>query len=165
MGREFLRGYPFSYYLIGAIFLILMIAVAGLIGISYLSTHRTLEENAELVKLQSENNIISHFRSKEEALRYYDESLNQQMERAFPAFLEEYARAGGDPAMMDLEAVKQEIGGEMELYVIDDSATIIATTYPQELGLNFSEFSPYFADYLARHTHLFRIFPGPHHRG
>jgi PAS domain S-box-containing protein len=149
MGREFLRGYPFSYYLIGAIFLILMIAVAGLIGISYLSTHRTLEENAELVKLQSENNIISHFRSKEEALRYYDESLNQQMERAFPAFLEEYARAGGDPAVMDLEAVKQEIGGEMELYVIDDSATIIATTYPQELGLNFSEFAPYFADYLA----------------
>ena len=34
MGRKFLRGYPFSYYLIGAIFLILMIAVAGLIGIS-----------------------------------------------------------------------------------------------------------------------------------
>ncbi len=149
MGREVLRGYPFSYYLIGAIFLILMIAVAGLIGISYLSTQRTLEENAELVKLQSENNIISHFRSKEEALRYYDESLNQQMEEAFPAFLEEYARAGGDPAKMDLDAVKQEIGGEMELYVIDDSATIVATTYPQELGLNFSEYAPYFADYLA----------------
>ena len=149
MGIGSLRGYPFSYYLIGAIFLILMIAVAGLIGISYLSTYRTLEENAELVTLQSENNIISHFRSKEEALRYYDESLNQQMERAFPAFLEEYARAGGDPAVMDLEAVKQEIGGEMELYVIDDTATIVATTYPRELGLNFSEFAPYFADYLA----------------
>ena len=149
MGIDSLRGYPFSYYLIGAIFLILMIAVAGLIGISYLSTYRTLEENAELVTLQSENNIISHFRSKEEALRYYDESLNQQMERAFPAFLEEYARAGGDPAVMDLEAVKQEIGGEMELYVIDDTATIVATTYPRELGLNFSEFAPYFADYLA----------------
>jgi PAS domain S-box-containing protein len=50
---------------------------------------------------------------------------------------------------MDLEAVKQEIGGEMELYVIDDTATIVATTYPRELGLNFSEFAPYFADYLA----------------
>ena len=86
MGRAFLRGYPFSYYLIGAIFLILMIAVAGLIGISYLSTQRTLEENAELVKLQSENNIISHFRSKEEALRYYDESLNQQTGRGLPCF-------------------------------------------------------------------------------
>ncbi|HNB03866.1 MAG TPA: hypothetical protein PLV88_06210, partial [Methanoregulaceae archaeon] len=83
MGKDAFRGYPFSYYLIGAIFLILMIAVAGLIGITYLSTHRTLDENAELVKLQSENNIVSHFRSKEEALRYYDESLNQQMEVAF----------------------------------------------------------------------------------
>ncbi|HNY89823.1 MAG TPA: hypothetical protein PKL35_08585, partial [Methanoregulaceae archaeon] len=113
MGIKSLRGYPFSYYLIGAIFLILMVAVAGLIGISYLSTFKTLEENADLVKLQSENNIVSHFRSKEEALRYYDESMNQQMEDAFPAFLQEYSRAGGDPAKMDLEAVKQKIGGEM----------------------------------------------------
>jgi len=149
MGKDVISGYPFSYYLIGAIFLILMIAVAGLIGISYLSTQRNLEENAELIKLQSENNIVSHFRSKEEALRYYDDSLNQQMEVAFPAFLQEYSRAGGDPAKMDLEMVKQKIGGEMELYVIDDAATIIATTYPRELGLNFSEFAPYFADYLA----------------
>ncbi len=149
MGIKSLRGYPFSYYLIGAIFLILMIAVAGLIGISYLSTYKTLEKNADLVILQSENNIVSHFRSKEEALRYYDESLNQQMEDAFPAFLQEYSQAGGDPAKMDLEAVKQKIGGEMDLYVIDDAATIVATTYPRELGLNFSDFAPYFADYLA----------------
>jgi len=37
----------------------------------------------------------------------------------------------------------------MELYVIDDSATIIATTYTPDSGLNFSESDPTFADYLG----------------
>jgi PAS domain S-box-containing protein len=147
MGRPLLRGYPFSYYLIGSIFLILMIAVAGLIGISYLSTEKTLEENAQLVKLQTENTIISHFKSKEETLNLYDKDLNQNLEHAFPPFLAAYDQAGGDPARMDLEAIKREIGGEMDLYIINDSATIIATTYPGNPGLNFSEFSPYFTDY------------------
>lgn len=149
MKKPSLRRYPLSYYLIGATFLILMIGVAGLIGISYLATEKTLQGNARLVNLQSENNVVAHFKSQEESIRLYDESLNQQMERAFPPFLAEYERAGGDPASMDLEAVKQEIGGEMELYVIDENATIVATTYPVEMGLNFTEFAPYFADYLG----------------
>ncbi|MCE5298698.1 MAG: ATP-binding protein [Methanoregulaceae archaeon] len=149
MKKPSLRRYPLSYYLIGATFLILMIGVAGLISISYLATEKTLRDNARLVNLQSENNVVAHFKSQEESIRLYDESLNQQMERAFPPFLAEYDRAGGDPARMDLEAVKQEIGGEMELYVIDENATIVATTYPVEMGLNFTEFAPYFADYLG----------------
>ena len=149
MNKQSLQKYPLSYYLIGAVFLILIIGIAGLIGISYLATEKTLQGNARLVNLQSENNIVAHFKTQEESIRIYDESLNQQMERAFPPFLAAYDRAGGDPARMDLKAVKQEIGGEMELYVIDENATIVATTYPVELGLNFSEFAPYFADYLG----------------
>jgi PAS domain S-box-containing protein len=81
------------------------------------------------------------------------------MEAAFPLFLEEYERSGGNPAYMDLEPVKKEIGGEMELYVIDDSATIIATTYTPELGLNFSEFDPSFADYLGTIRRSSGFFP------
>jgi PAS domain S-box-containing protein len=149
MEKKALRRYPFSSYLIGAMFLILMIGVAGLISISYLTTEKTLQDNARIVKLQSENTIVAHFKSQEESIRMYDESLNQQMEHAFPPFLAEYEMAGGDPARMDLEAVKRETGGEMELYVIDENATIVATTYPVELGLNFSEFAPYFAEYLG----------------
>ena len=148
MGRVLLRGYPFSYYLIGSIFLILMIAVAGLIVVSYHSTEKTLKQNAELVNIQTENNIVAHFKSQEEALRLFDEGLNQQMERSFPPFHAEYEQAAGDPARMDLEAVKREIGGEMELFVIDENATIVATTYQMEHGLNFSEFAPYPEEYL-----------------
>jgi PAS domain S-box-containing protein len=159
MKKQSLRRFPLSYYLIGAMFLILMIGVAGLIGISYLATEQTLLDNARLVNLQSENNIVAHFKNQEESIRIYDESLNQQMEHAFPPFLAEYDRAGGDPAQMDLEAVKREIGGEIELYVINENATVIATTYPAELGLNFNEFAPYFAEYLGTIRRSSGFFP------
>jgi PAS domain S-box-containing protein len=148
MKQQFFRKYPLSYYLVGVIFLILMGALVGLIGISYLATERTLQENARSGELQAENNLVAVFRSKEEGIRIYEESLNQRMEEAFHPFLAEYQRAGGDPSRMDLGAVKAALGGEMELYVIDENATIIATTYPAELGLRFGDYAPYFVDYL-----------------
>jgi len=148
MATKFPRRYPLSYYLVGAIVLILMVAVLGLIGISYLSTEQTLRENARIVELQTENSLVAVFKSKEEGIQIYEESLNNRMEAAFPPFLAEYERSGGDPTRMDLAAVKTEIGGEMELYVIDTNATIVATTYTPELGLRFADYAPYFADYL-----------------
>jgi two-component system sensor histidine kinase BarA len=148
MKKQYLRGYPFSYYLIGAIFLILIIAIAGLIGISYMVTEGTLYENARTVELQTENNLVTVFTTKEEGIRIYDESLNRQMEESFPPYLAEYERSGRDPSKMDLESVKSELGGEMELYVISENTTIVYSTYAPEIGLNFRSFAPYFADYL-----------------
>lgn len=147
---QFLRRYPLSWYLVGAIFLILMIMVAGLIAISYRSTEETLRENARAVELQTESSLITVFETKNEGIRIFDEGLNKRMEEAFPLFLAEYERVGGDPALMDLEAVRYAIGGNMELYVIDDTATIIHTTFQPDLGLSFRDYAPYFADYLDR---------------
>jgi PAS domain S-box-containing protein len=150
MKIPFLRRYPISYYLVVSIFLILMIAVSGLIGISYLATEKTLRDNAKAVELQTEDNLGAVFATKEEGLRIYDESLNNRMEDAFPLFLASYEQAGRDPARMNLEAVKTAIGGDMELYVIDENATITATTYPPEAGLRFGDYAPYFVEYLNR---------------
>ncbi len=150
MRQQLLRNYPFSYYLVAAIFAILMVAVISLIGISYLSTEQTLRENARTLELQTEDSLIAVFKTKEEGLRIFDDSLNVRMEESFPLFLAEYERAGGEPAKMDLEAVKAVIGQDMELYVIDGNATIIATTYGPDLGLHFRDYAPYFADYLDR---------------
>ncbi len=150
MRQQLLRNYPFSYYLVAAIFAILMVAVISLIGISYLSTEQTLRENARTLELQTEDSLVAVFKTKEEGLRIFDDSLNVRMEESFPLFLAEYERAGGEPAKMDLEAVKAVIGQDMELYVIDGNATIIATTYGPDLGLHFRDYAPYFADYLDR---------------
>jgi PAS domain S-box-containing protein len=159
MNKPFLRNLPFSYYLVIAVFLILMIAIAGLIGISYLSTAKTLQANARAVELQTEDNLATIFRSKEEGLRIYESILNHQMEDSFPPFFTEYERAGADPYRMDLQAVKETIGSDMELYVIDDDATIIATTYLPEQGLRFGDYAPYFVEYLDRIRRSEGFFP------
>jgi PAS domain S-box-containing protein len=125
-----------------------MIAVAGLIGISYLATEQSLRENARTVQLQTEDNLAAVFRAKEDAFFIFDKSLDYRMENAFPFFLAEYERAGGDPSRMDLARVKEEVGGDMELYVIDEKATVIATTYPPDRGLCFGDFAPSFVTYL-----------------
>jgi PAS domain S-box-containing protein len=148
--RELHRRYPFSYYLIGAIFLILMVAVAGLIAISYLATEQTLQENARAVELQTEDNLAAVFVTKAEGLRIYDDSLNRVIGDSFPLFLDEYQNSGGDPSKMDLGEVKAALDGEFELYVIDENSTIIYTTYPPDLGLDFGKETPYFADYLQK---------------
>jgi PAS domain S-box-containing protein len=142
------RRYPLSTYLALAIFCILVFAVAGLVAISYVSMERTLSDNARSVQQQTENNLVAVLKTKEEGLRLFEESLNREMEAAFVPFLAEYERAGGDPGRMDLPAVKREIGGDMELYVIDANATIVATTYSPELGLRFGDYAPYFVGYL-----------------
>jgi PAS domain S-box-containing protein len=150
MKQRFFRKYPFSYYLVAAIFLILMLAIAGLIGISYLATEQTLRDNARSVELLTENNLVAVFRTKEEGLRIFDDSLNLRMEESFPLFLAEYERAGREAAAMDLFALKQALGEDMDLYIIDENATIISSTYASDVGLRFRDYAPYFADYLDR---------------
>jgi len=150
MREPLFSRYPLSSYLVIAIFCVLILAVGGLVVISYVSMERTLSENARSVQLQTENNLVAVFKTKEEGLRLYEKSLDRKMESAFIPFLAEYGKAGGDPTRMDLAAIKHEIGDEMELYVIDANGTIVATTYPPELGLRFGDYAPYFVDYLNR---------------
>ncbi|MDD1715482.1 MAG: PAS domain S-box protein [Methanolinea sp.] len=148
MKKQFTRKYPFSFYLVGSIFLILFMAVVALISVSYLATEETLNDNARTLRQQTEQNFITAFQMKNAGLRLYEDSLNRRMEKAFTLFLAEYENAGRDPSGMNLERVKSEIGGEMELYVIDSTATVVYTTYSPDLGLQFRDYAPYFADYL-----------------
>ncbi|MCG7855046.1 MAG: PAS domain S-box protein, partial [Methanoregulaceae archaeon] len=47
-----------------------------------------------------------------------------------------------------LEGLKQELGGDMELYIINESGVVEYTTYKPDLGLDFKTTIPYFYDYL-----------------
>lgn len=150
MEKPFLQRYPFSYYLITAFFLILMLeAVFGLIGVSYISHQKTLQENARLERLQTENDIITLFKIRDETIRLYDENLNYRMEDAFSSFLSEYDRSGGIPSLMDLEGVQHKIGEDMELFVIDGTHTIVATTNTPDMGTDFSNRGPWSAGYAG----------------
>jgi len=49
---------------------------------------------------------------------------------------------------MDLSRVREELGGEMEIYIINASGVIEETTYPPDLGLDFRGI-PYFYDRIT----------------
>ncbi|MGI5938536.1 MAG: histidine kinase, partial [Methanoculleus thermophilus] len=49
---------------------------------------------------------------------------------------------------MDLSRVREELGGEMDIYIINASGVIEETTYPPDLGLDFRGI-PYFYDRLT----------------
>lgn len=147
---ELYQRYPFSYYLIGSILLILLVAVSGVIAVSYLNTEYHFREDARTIQDQTEKYLVSTYSIRDAGVRLYDESLNRRMQEAFSAFVDEYELSGRDPAAMDLEKVKEEIGGDMELYVINSDSVIEYTTYLPEKGLDFRKYTSYFPAYLER---------------
>jgi len=79
----------------------------------------------------------------------YDETLNDQMKNGLTSVLLEYNRTKGEPGRMDLAMVKNSLGQNYDIYVINESGVIISTTYTPELGMDFRQI-PYFYDYLTK---------------
>ena len=71
------------------------------------------------------------------------------MKENFNVFLQEYNRSGMDPEKMDLTGIQQEMGNNIDLYIINESGVIQFSTYKPEIGLDFRNV-PYFFDYLNR---------------
>ena len=59
---------------------------------------------------------------------------------------------------MDLSRIRQELGTDYDIYIIDESGIIIQTTYAPELGMDFKTI-PYFYDYLTRIRNQDGFFP------
>jgi two-component system sensor histidine kinase BarA len=127
----------FSMYLVLAI-LLTIIPIIGMISlIDYASVRQELDSNAELLQDQTETSIILSMNLVDTGLKLFDDTLNRQMQEGFDIFLAEYERAGRDPAAMNLTFVQEQLGGTMDLYIINESGVIEYTTYPPDLGLDF----------------------------
>ena len=95
----------------------------------------------------TESHINTSFRMIDASLKLYDSTYNEEMKGAFVLVMAEYDATGGDPARMDLEGLKNRIGG-MDIYVINDRSVIEFTTKPSDLGLDFKVIYPDFVEYL-----------------
>ncbi|MDI6720121.1 MAG: PAS domain S-box protein [Methanomicrobiales archaeon] len=139
---------PFSHYLLISLFLLIAVATAGTTCVDYTFAERNLAARTHLLEQQVENGIDQSLRIIDDGQKLFDGTLNARMLNGFGLFLEEYERAGRDPARMDLEGVKERIGGDMDLYVIDETGVIAYTTFAPDRGLDFRKV-PYFYDYLT----------------
>ncbi len=130
--------------------ILLIICIVGFLSLNnYLYTQSNFERESILLQEQTEQNIVEAMRLEEITWQVYDKTLNDQMNEGLTAVLSEYNRTGGVIDELDLASVKKSLGGNFDLYVINESGVIVSTTYAPELGMDFRQI-PYFYDYLTK---------------
>lgn len=147
--KPFKHTLPFSYILLGIIFFIIIALALTGIWFQYKTSESSIRGNAERLKAMDRSHIENSFRMIDAGLKLIDSSYNTQMADAFDVVIEEYNRSGYDPTRMDLQGLKQRIGG-MDIHVINDRCVIQYSTSPADLGLDFAVIYPDFCAYLHR---------------
>ncbi|WP_265580964.1 sensor histidine kinase [Methanofollis aquaemaris] len=138
----------FNQYLMTFFILLIVVVISVLSSLSYIEARDELVEKNLLLQDETEKSILQWMALVDAGLKKYDDSLNDKMRHGFKNFLEEYERSGRDPSAMDLRRLKEDLGGEMDLYVINAEGVIEYSTYEKEVGLDFKKV-PYFYEYIT----------------
>ncbi len=136
---------PFSWYLMLTIILITVPIVAFVSLMDYREVEQDLIGDHIIRQEQTEKSTIEAMKLIDAGLKLYDLTLDHKMENGFALLLEEYERSGRDPAMMDFPAVREELGEDMDIYIINADGVIEYTTYEPEIGLDFSAYPDFYA--------------------
>jgi len=126
-----------SFSLIFLFYMILVVlCIVGFMAVEdYTFTKSNFEHESSLLQVQTEQNIIEAMRLKDTTWSIYDETLNNQMEKGLTSVLLEYNRSLGDPDAMDLNRIKNELGEQYDIYVIDESGVIVKTTFSPDSSI------------------------------
>jgi len=131
--------FSFSHLLFLSMIFLICILAAGITYFDYRQAEETYQKSARAMQDQTEDDIAKTIRIVDSAYQIYDATLNVKMMNAFSLFLRDYERAGRDISRMDLHSLKEEMGDVMDLYIINESIMVEATTYEPDLGLDFSK--------------------------
>lgn len=139
----------FSFYLLCSMILLILCIVGFLTVNDYFYTKDNFDRESHLLQVQTEQNIRGALSYKDATSGHFDNILNDRMEQGLRSLVQEYERAGRNPEMMNLTGIRNELGPEYDIYIIDDSGVIIRTTYNPELGMDFKTI-PSFYQYLTK---------------
>lgn len=148
----------FSFFLLCSMIILIMFIVSFLTINDYVFTRDNFERESHLLQVQTEQNIRGSLTFKDATSRMFDSILNDRMEAGLTSLVQEYDRAGRDPGGMDLSGVRDELGPDYDVYIIDENVTIIRTTYGPELGMDFKTI-PSFSQYLTKIRNQEGFFP------
>jgi two-component system sensor histidine kinase ChiS len=130
---------PLKYTLMGS-FLMLIIPILIAMSVSdYLNAKNDLESAYKMLQQQTENNILNAIKLVEAGNKVLERFIDREMKDAFVTFLDAYEFSGRNPAKMDLEDLKRQIGDKMDLYVINADGIVEYTTYKKDLKLDFKK--------------------------
>jgi hypothetical protein len=99
----------FLVYLLLLVLALVALVVISITAIDYRMAEESLRTNEDLLKEQTEKDIVTQMRLMDSGLMLYDDTLNRQLEQGFILFLEAYETSGRNPLKMNLSSVKQRI--------------------------------------------------------
>jgi signal transduction histidine kinase/HAMP domain-containing protein len=148
----------FSFYLLFSM-IILVVCIVGFLTINdYLYTKNSFDRESHLLQIQTEQNIRGSLVYKDATSNLFDNILNERMNKGLLSLVQEYERSGRIPALMNISRIREELGSDYDVYIIDEYGIIIRTTYGPELGMDFRTI-PYFYDYLTKIRNQDGFFP------
>ncbi len=148
-GTESRERLSFSWYLLFAIILITLPIIGFISVMDSQKVENELIANHLLLQEQTEKSIGQSILLIDTGRKLFDTSLDRRMRQGFDPFLAEYERSDRNPAAMDLPAVRERIGEDTDLFVINENGIIEYTTYEPDLLLDFKAFPEYYASITA----------------
>jgi signal transduction histidine kinase len=139
--------------------IVIDMCIVGFLTINdYLYTKNNFARESYLLQVQTEQNIRGSLLYKDATSNLFDNILNERMNKGLISLVQEYERAGRNPALTNISRIREELGSDYDIYIIDGSGIIIQTTYGPELGMDFKTI-PYFYDYLTKIRNQDGFFP------
>lgn len=141
--KQVARNFSLRHYLFGVMITIILLVTVSLVTVTYLQTEEAVQELDLFLQSLTELNIRERIALINSGLALYDSGPDARIKGAFGTFLAAYNRSGGDISRIDYTAVQEQVSrnlsGRADLYVINGSGIILASTVPDVLYLNLSQ--------------------------
>jgi signal transduction histidine kinase/DNA-binding response OmpR family regulator len=104
-----------------------------------------LVSNARQMHLQIEQSMLHSLRLLRVSSVIVEDAFATQLEDGLRLFLAEYQARGGVIDRVDLAALQQRLGGEVDLYALDATGVVRHSTLPHDIGLDFRQWPDFYA--------------------
>lgn len=120
--------------------LVILPLLIGMSFFQYYIAQKAIKQRYEELRAQTERSVFDAYRIVNKSYQVIAKIFDERLESAFRIFIDEYKKAKTID-QLDLELVKNKIGNDFDLYIIDERNVIVKTTYPTDLGLDFNTYS------------------------
>jgi len=137
------RYIPLKYSLMSAFLLLIIPILVAMTLFNYLTSKEDLEKAYKISQQQAENNILNSIKLVNGGHKILNKFLDEEMKKAFKVFITAYETADHSPQNMNLSALKEKLGGKMDLYIINKNGLVEYSTYEKDIGLDFKEWEDF----------------------
>jgi signal transduction histidine kinase len=131
------------------LFMIFFVFILGISYITYSHSISQIETDFSGSRLQTEKTFVSSALLTEFGLESFDAKYDYLLHERALQFSKEYQDHQHNPSLIPLQQLKTRISsginGDIELFIINKSGVIEYTTYPDDLGVDFSRYPDFFS--------------------